>query len=115
MHWKNTSKNDQGYIKIPKRWLHIHYYEALNILFRFENSLRVFVYAILKNEFQDDWKKCSFSTDGNDPKSIKGMASKRAKQAESFGYLGFDITAPLMHLTSGELVELITSEAYWTV
>lgn len=30
-----------------------------------------------------------------------------------FGYLGFDITAPLMHLTSGELVELIVGNAYW--
>lgn len=31
MDWKSASKNDQGLYKIPKRWLQIHYYEALNI------------------------------------------------------------------------------------
>jgi hypothetical protein len=30
-----------------------------------------------------------------------------------FGYLGQPIEAPIMHLTSGELVRLITSDAYW--
>lgn len=113
MQWKSTTKNEQGLIKIPKRWLHIHYYEAMNILFRFENSLRVFVYVILKNEFLDRWRDCTFSIAGADPQSIKGLAAKRIAQAENFGYLGFDIKAPLMHLTSGELVDLITSEAYW--
>jgi hypothetical protein len=41
------------------------------------------------------------------------IAAKRVSQADSFGYLGFDIKAPLMHLTSGELVELITADTYW--
>ena len=113
MEWKDSTITDNNFIKIPKRWLHIHYYEALNILFRFENSLRVFVYSILKNEFLDEWKNCNFSMPGGDQKSIKGIANKRIKQSESFGYLGFDITAPLMHLTSGELVELIVSDPYW--
>lgn len=113
MKWKQAIIKEQGFFEIPKRWLHIHYYEALNILFRFENSLRVFVYTVLKNEFHDKWKDCNFSINNGDAKSIKGIASQRVKQAESFGYLGFDITAPLMHLTSGELVELITSQAYW--
>ena len=111
MEWKSSSRTDQGLFKIPKRWLHIHYYEALNILFRFENSLRVFVYSVLKNGFLDKWKECTFSVGEADPESIRNLASKRIKQAESFGYLGFDITAPLMHLTSGELVELVVSES----
>jgi hypothetical protein len=113
MEWKSANKNDQGLISIPKRWLHIHYYEAMNILFRFENSLRVFVYTVLKNEFLDKWQECNFSFPGADANSINSIARKRIGQAESFGYLGFDIKAPLMHLTSGELVELITSAAYW--
>lgn len=113
MEWKPAIESKEGLFNIPKRWLQIHYYEAMNILFRFENSLRVFVYAILKNEFKDNWRDCSFSISGGDANSIKGIASKRISQAESFGYLGFDIKAPLMHLTSGELVELIMAEAYW--
>ena len=113
MEWKSVTKNQEGLIKIPKRWLHVHYYEAMNILFRFENSLRVFVYVILKNEFLDKWQDCTFSIAGSDPISIKGLAEKRIAQAENFGYLGFNIKAPLMHLTSGELVDLVTSEGYW--
>jgi hypothetical protein len=113
MEWKIATTDAQGLTKIPKRWLHIHYYEALNILFRFENSLRIFVYAVLKNEFKDRWQDCSFSVSGADPQSIKNAAARRISQAETFGYLGFDIRAPLMHLTSGELIELLTSDAYW--
>ncbi len=30
-----------------------------------------------------------------------------------FGYLGYPINAPVMHLTSGELVRLITSDTFW--
>jgi hypothetical protein len=113
MEWKSASRNEQGSLKIPKRWLHIHYYEALNILFRFENSVRVFVYAVLKNEFGDKWQDCNFTMPGGEAQSIKGIAARRIGQAETFGYLGFDIRAPMMHLTSGELIELLTSEAYW--
>jgi hypothetical protein len=113
MDWKPATKNEQGLLKVPKRWLHLHYYEALNILFRFENSLRVFVYTVLKNEFADSWSNCSFSVPGGESASIKSIAAKRIGQADSFGYLGFDTKAPLMHLTSGELVELIMADAYW--
>lgn len=112
MEWKSPEIKEENVYKIPERWLHIHYYEALNILFRFENSLRVFVYSIMKNEHFDEWKTVTFSIDG-ESKSIKNLASKRLTQAQNFGYLGYDIKCPIMHLTSGELVELITSEAYW--
>lgn len=113
MEWKVVQRKDNDLLKIPKRWLHIHYYEALNILFRFENSVRVFVYAVLKNEFGKKWPECSFAIQNADAQSIKGTAARRISQAESFGYLGFDVRAPLMHLTSGELIELLTSDAYW--
>ena len=113
MNWKYAQVMENGLIKAPERWLHLHYYEALNILFRFENSLRVFVYAVLKNKYHDEWKECSFKSSGADSKTIKGLAAIRISQAEYFGYLGFEITSPLMHLTSGELIELITSDAYW--
>ncbi|OBU22867.1 hypothetical protein AYY22_07830 [Photobacterium kishitanii] len=50
MDWKKAEVTENESLVIPKRWLHLHYYEALNILFRFENSLRVFVYVILKKK-----------------------------------------------------------------
>ena len=112
MDWKSARVHDNGTVEVPKRWLHLHYYEALNILFRFENSLRVFVYVVLKNEQLDKWSQSSFEIAG-EQKSIKGLAAKRIKQADNFGYLGVEVKSPLMHLTSGELSELITSDAYW--
>ena len=56
MQWQSANKKDDGTLIIPRRWLHLHYYEALNILFRMENSLRVFVYVILKNSLLEEWK-----------------------------------------------------------
>lgn len=115
MDWKLAHVNDEGLVKVPESWLQLHYYEALNILFRFENSLRVFVYIILKMEKMDSWDESSFKASGNDPQSIKNIASKRISQARNFGYLGFEVMSPLMHLTSGELVEIITADAYWPI
>jgi hypothetical protein len=112
MDWKPAIESEDNNFKIPDRWLYLHYYEALNILFRFENSLRVFVYSILKNAHFDEWASKTFPTsDGQ--KSINNLASSRLSQANSFGYLGYDITCPIMHITSGELVDLITSDVYW--
>ena len=113
MDWKPADKNDKGLYKIPKRWLHVHYYEALTILFRFENSLRVFVYAVLKNSMYESWKDCGFTSAGEESKTIKGIASKRIHQAENFGYLGFNVASPVMHLTSGELIDVLTADAHW--
>ena len=60
MEWKQSSEKD-GATVIPSNWIYIHYYEALNTLFRVENSLRVFVYVVLKNIFFDHkpslWRK----------------------------------------------------------
>ena len=50
MEWKKSEKKDGNTYQIPERWLHLYYYEALNVLFRFENSLRVFVYVVLKKK-----------------------------------------------------------------
>lgn len=65
MDWKKVEKNDDDLIKIPERWLHLYYYEALNILFRFENSLRVFVYVVLKNELKNKWQEAALSGGGS--------------------------------------------------
>ena len=63
MDWQQAKQVDGG-VQIPDRWLHLHYYEALNILFRFENALRVFVYVILKREFLDEWDTAAITGGG---------------------------------------------------
>lgn len=117
MEWKKAIEKSSDYrsaiYEVPNRWLYIHYYEAFNILFRVENALRVFVYTILKNTYFDKWADAQIVTTEEQQTTISAVAKKRTKQAQDFGYLGYEISSPLMHLSSGELVRLITSEAYW--
>lgn len=36
-------------------------------------------------------------------------------QDKAFGYLGYPISSPLMHLTSGELIRIVLSDSYWSL
>ena len=112
MKWEPASQKDDATI-IPKSWIHIHYYEALNVLFRIENSLRVFVYVVLKNQLLDKWADINITSDDSEQGTIKSIASRRINQSQDFGYLGYIINCPLMYLTSGELIRLITDDNYW--
>ncbi|WP_261927118.1 Swt1 family HEPN domain-containing protein, partial [Vibrio aestuarianus] len=78
------------------------------VLFRFENSLRVFVYTVLKDQLKDKWQETAVSNG-----CIKSETKKRIKQSEEYGYLGHDTTCPMLFLNSGELIEIIVSDAYW--
>lgn len=109
MNWKNIEYNDNNSISIPDSWLDVHYYEALNMLFRFENSLRVFVYVILKNELKEDWDK----TNIRDDNTIKKIAGIRSSQAKDYGYLCYDIKSPMLYLSSGDLIDLIMNDKNW--
>lgn len=112
MEWEQVSKGDDSTI-IPNTWIHIHYYEALNTLFRLENSLRIFVYVVLKNCFFDKWCDINITSDDAEPATIETIAKKRRNQAQDFGYLGYTTSCPLMYLTSGELIRIITDDSYW--
>jgi hypothetical protein len=117
MEWKKASFKEPTEIgnlyDIPSRRLHIHYYEAFNILFRVENCLRIFVYTVLKNNYFEKWADIQIDEAEAKKESISGIAKKRIRQAQDFGYLGYEILSPLMHLNSGELIRLITSDEYW--
>jgi hypothetical protein len=115
MDWESATTKDDGTLSIPGRWLLLHYYEALNILFRMENALRVFVYVVLKNHFHERWEQTNIKTTDDEQTTIASAASKRQAQARGFGYLGYEIASPLMYLNSGELTNLICSDAYWTL
>lgn len=115
MEWKTAQVQSDGSLLVPKRWLYPHYYEALNILFRTENALRVFVYIALKNNYFDKWTDTPLQVSDEEQSTISSLAKKRITQAQGFGYLGYEIKSPLMHLNSGELVRLITSDAHWNI
>lgn len=62
MKWEQASKKDDATM-IPYSWINIHYYETLNTLFRLENSLRIFVYIVLKNHLFDKWSTINITSD----------------------------------------------------
>lgn len=109
MEWHPAENKEGGTYKIPERWLHIYYYEALNILFRFENGLRLFVYVILKKHLGKGWDLAALGEGG----TIRTETKKRIAQAREHGYLGYDVSSPMLFLNGGELTQLIVSDAYW--
>jgi len=112
MEWEKASTK-AGHVVIPNKWVLLHYYDAMNVLFRIENALRMLVYVVLKNDQKARWVDTSLSTDDGSTITIGALAKQRISQQQSFGYLGFPISSPIMHLTSGELVRLLVSDAYW--
>src|SRR5688572_8191586 len=115
MNWQSATKNAAGEVTIPGRWIDLHYYEALNILFRVENAIRLIVYVTLKNQHFDNWTTINVVGDDSENGSIGSLAKKRRSQAGTYAYLGYPISSPLMYLTMGELMRLIVSESGWKV
>lgn len=115
MNWNEAKKinNSKNKYDLPGDWLKIEYFEAINILFRIENSLRVFVYIILKDAFKDKWKELSVTSDDQEQSTINSIAKKRLAQDTNYAYLGYILNSPLLYLTSGELIRIIISESYW--
>lgn len=100
-------------MKIPYSWLYLHYYDALTALFRLENALRMFVYVVLKNAKKNRWTDLTVTSDDGGETTIAAIAKRRLTQDQKFGYLGYGVGSPLLHLTSGELIRVILAEAYW--
>lgn len=109
MEWKSAEVVADGAVKVPERWLHLYYYEALNILFRFENALRLFVYVVLKQKFGKEWDTVALG----DGITIRTETKKRIAQAREHGYLGYEVTSPMLYLNSGELTQVLSSDTYW--
>lgn len=113
MEWKKSQHLKQNNYSLPGDWLDIEYFEALNILFRIENSLRIFVYIVLKDQYKEKWNELAITSDDAESSTIKSIAKKRLAQDKNYAYLGYVLNSPLLHLTSGELIRIITSDSYW--
>ena len=113
MDWKTATQDAEGSQRIPTSWLYLHYYEALNLLFRIENALRVFVYMTLKCHQKAAWTNHQIPGEDGEEGTIASIAKRRIAQSEAFGYLGHPVSCPIMHLTSGELARLIASKTNW--
>jgi hypothetical protein len=120
VNWRPAEATEQGPVKVPSNWLFLHYYDALTVLFRIENALRVFVYVVLKNAFEEKWSGLTIpkfpesSTSGEgDSVSIGGLAKQRVTQSRVVGYLSYVTTSPMMYLGTGELIRIIVADPYW--
>jgi len=113
MDWLRVEKSVDEGIKIPDNWLYLHYYEALSVLFKVENTLRSIVYIVLKSEKALEWMDTPIYSDDASQTTIGALAKKRIAQSQNYGYLGYQIGSPMMHLTSGELARLLTAESNW--
>lgn len=113
MNWQESEHIKENKYDISGSWLNIEYFEALNILFRIENALRIFVYIILKKNLHDKWLNLSITSDDDEKSTIASISKRRKAQDDNFAYLGFSLNSPLLHLTSGELIRIIYSDSYW--
>lgn len=113
MDWKKIKHIENNNYEIPGDSLLPHYFEALDILFRIENTLRLVVYFVLKSNFSGKWLDINITSDDQDSTTIGAIAKKRINQDNNFGYLGYPSSSPLLYLTSGELIRIITSDSYW--
>lgn len=93
--------------KIPTDYPSIEFFEAYAWLFRFENALRLLVYAVLKAHKGKDWSNTAI--DPSDPaRTILSISRQRRAQLEKFGHVGGAISlVPIMYLGLGELSEII--------
>lgn len=112
MKWDELSKTEEGLFNIPQTWIYPKHYELLNLLFRIENGLRIFVYAILKNKYGDKWANISLKTEDGADGTIGSLARRRIAQDLKHGYLGAKSEAIVMYLTSGELIRIISDHEW---
>ncbi|HOX41518.1 MAG TPA: hypothetical protein PK263_04970 [bacterium] len=103
---------DYERLHIPVDWVPVQYYDAYNILFRIENTLRLLLFVVLKSHYRDEWENIQIADEVN-PGTIRALAKIRREAAQDFGHLGSPSNNPLLFLNGGEIVRLITSEKYW--
>lgn len=104
-----TITEKQGLHDIPWHCVPVYYFDAFNLLYHFENSLRLFIYSILKSELRENW----FNTKIREDKdlTILNTYKHRKKELENYGHIGRLPKVPLLYLTLDELVSIMLSES----
>ena len=113
MEWKEIKHIEHNNYELPGNWVKGEYFDAFNSLFRIENALRIFLYIILKENKNEKWLDLSMTSDDEQASTIGAIAKRRYKQDNNFAYLGYSVPTPLLYLTSGELIRIITDDSYW--
>ena len=113
MNWRSPVVMGPNQFLLPKSWLHIHYFEAFNTLFRIENSLRLLVYCILKKQYLDKWDDVEINIDVTRTKRISEITKSRINKVKDYSHLSHPVTNPLMYLTLGDLIKIVLSDQNW--
>jgi hypothetical protein len=111
-------KLEDGKYEIPFYYLPTEYFDAFNILHRFENTLRIFVYSILKASLGGNWANTVMrdaSKDKEDQKAgqdtIHTVSKKIRNQLDTYGHIGILPLIPLLYLTMDDLVATIACKS----
>lgn len=87
--------------KIPDNYVPTKYLDAFNILFKFENVLRIFVYYVLKSNFGKQWTDFQIKNDSGS--KIFAYFKQRRGKPKKYEYIGKISENPIMYLTLEEL------------
>jgi hypothetical protein len=112
---KISDKEKDRSFNIPSSYLPTYYFDAFNILHRFENSLRIFVYSVLKASMGANWANTLTKDPGKEQQDEKGgeltirtISKIRRNQLENYGHIGMLPHIPLLYLTMDDLVSIFT-------
>lgn len=98
--------------RVPPQTVPARYFDVYNWLFRFENKLRMFVYAALRAQYGKDWlhRPIGSARAGGVKGTIDTVTKKRIGSLKSYSYVGEMTEIPMLYLDFDELVGLIQDD-----
>jgi hypothetical protein len=124
VNWPYTTRKRSGSWCLPLNHIPVRYFDAFQMLFRLENSLRVLVYVALKADRFDQWLNTEIPPSdppqnnrclGKESATIGQVFRQRSEPLRRHSYIGHPCSAPTMYLEFDELVRLMTSESYRSI
>ena len=100
--------NDDIY-KFPSRCLPSYYFDSFNLLHKYENALRLFVYVTLKACHGANWD--SLNLPGKDRGTISSAYKKQIGQLQALGHIGSLPNIPLLYLSLDDLTGLLDNDS----
>jgi len=93
--------------EFPPSYLPAFYFDVFDMLFKFENFVRLFVFAVLKSNCGPHW----IQTEIWNNETISSIYKKRKAQREKSGHIGEISNLPMLYLTLDELTSLILKDS----